>query len=65
MDLKGFEEYLQERKMDTEKIKEATAVINDFSKFISKSIDNATYNDFQDFSAYLIKNDKNTYDNYI
>jgi hypothetical protein len=65
MDLEGFESHLQKRKIDTDKIKEATTVIKDFSRFFSKSIDNATYDDFQDFSAYLIKNDRNTWDNYI
>ncbi|MHA2203671.1 MAG: hypothetical protein ACW991_08270 [Candidatus Hodarchaeales archaeon] len=65
MDLEGFEEYLQGRNIATEKITEASAVIQEFSKFISKSIDNATYDDFQDFSAYLIKNNKNTWDNYV
>ncbi|UCG01623.1 MAG: hypothetical protein JSW11_18685 [Candidatus Heimdallarchaeota archaeon] len=65
MDLEGFEAFLQERKLDMEKITEAVGVIQEFSKFVSNSIDNATYNDFQDFSAYLIKNYKNTWDNYI
>ncbi|MHA2246643.1 MAG: hypothetical protein ACXADY_17000 [Candidatus Hodarchaeales archaeon] len=65
MDLEGFEEYLQGRKIDTDKITEAIAVIQEFSKFNSKSIDDATYNDFQDYSAYLIKNNKNTWDNYV
>ena len=65
MDLEGFQEYLSEQKLETEKITEAVGIIREFSKFISNSIDNATYEDYQDFSAYLIKNDKNTYDNYI
>jgi hypothetical protein len=65
MDLEGFEVYLQERKLDMEKITEAVAIIQEFSKFTSKSIDDASYDDFQDFSAFLIKNSKNTWDNYI
>jgi hypothetical protein len=65
MDLDAFKAYLQERKLDVEKITEAVEIIHEFSKFTSKSIDNATYEDFQEFSAYLIKNNKNTWDNYI
>jgi len=64
MDLEGFKAYLVEKNLDTQ-ISEAVAIIEDFSKFVSKSIDEATYNDFQDFSTYLIKNNKNTWDNYI
>ncbi|MFW9903259.1 MAG: hypothetical protein ACFFFH_02925 [Candidatus Thorarchaeota archaeon] len=65
MDLEDFKAYLQERKLEPEKIAEAVGIIQEFSKFISKPINNATYEDFQDFSAYLIKNNKNTWDNYI
>ncbi|MFX1516579.1 MAG: hypothetical protein ACFFC6_09740 [Promethearchaeota archaeon] len=64
MDLEGFKAYLVEKKLD-ETISEAIAIIEEFSKFISRSIDEATYDDFQDFSAYLIKNNKNTWNNYI
>lgn len=64
MDLEGFKEYLKERKLDTDKINEGIEIIKDFSKFLSKSIDDATYDDFQYFSAYLIRNNKNTRDNY-
>jgi len=64
MDLEGFKEYLVDKNLDSH-ISEAVAIIEEFSKFISKSIDDATYNDFQDFSTYLIKNNKNTLDNYI
>ena len=64
MDLEGFKAYLVEKKLD-ETISEAVSIIEEFSKFISRSIDEATYDDFQDFSAYLIKNNKNYWDNYI
>ena len=65
MDIKGFKAYLQEKTVDTKKISDAITIIEEYSKFISKSIDETTYDDFQDFSAYLIKNNKNTWDNYI
>ena len=65
MDLGDFKAYLQKRELNTEKITEAVGIIQEFSKFTSNSIDDANYDDFQDFSAYLIKNNKNTWDNYI
>ncbi|MFX0013271.1 MAG: hypothetical protein ACFFB2_02610 [Promethearchaeota archaeon] len=67
MDLEGFKGYLQERKLDPEKIKNALNIIQEFNNFLphNQSIDNATYDDFQGFSVYLIKNDTNSYDNYI
>ncbi|MFX1507397.1 MAG: hypothetical protein ACFFDC_15045 [Promethearchaeota archaeon] len=65
MDLDGFKAYLNKRELEPEKIAEAVGIIQEFSKFTSKSIDDATYDDFQDFSAYLIKNNKNSWENYI
>ncbi|MHA2297266.1 MAG: hypothetical protein ACXADA_14655 [Candidatus Hodarchaeales archaeon] len=64
----SFSEYLQERKLDTDKINAAIAMIKDFEDFLSKnekSFENITYDDLHDYSAYLIENEKNSYDNYV
>lgn len=68
MELDGFKEYLQERKLDADKIDTAVNIINEFDDFLSKhikSVENATYDDLHDFSAYLIDNNKNSFDNYV
>lgn len=68
MELDGFKVYLQERKLDTEKIAAAVNIINEFDDFLSKnknSIENATYDDLHDFSAYLMENKKNSFDNFV
>jgi hypothetical protein len=68
MDIDGFIEFLQKRNLDTEKINTAIDIITDFDKYLSKnekSIKNATYDDVYNYSAYLIENNKNLYDNYL
>jgi len=72
MELVGFkeylQEYLQERNLDTDIIPAAINIVNEFDDFLSKSgksVEEATYNDLHDFSAYLIDNKKNSFDNYV
>ena len=68
MELNDFKNYLKERKIDTDKIESTVGIINEFEKFLSmheKSVESATYDDMHEFSAYLIENKKNNYDNYI
>ncbi|MHA2226163.1 MAG: hypothetical protein ACXAC8_13210 [Candidatus Hodarchaeales archaeon] len=68
MKLNDFKKYLKERKIDTDKIESTVVIINEFENFLStheKSVATATYDDMHDFSAYLIENKKNSYDNYI
>ncbi|MFX0091893.1 MAG: hypothetical protein ACFFBD_09040 [Candidatus Hodarchaeota archaeon] len=68
MKLDGFKEYLQERKLDTDKIGAAVNIINEFRTFLSrhkKSVDTASYDDIYNFSAYLIENETNIFENYV
>ncbi|MFX0085922.1 MAG: hypothetical protein ACFFAU_09620 [Candidatus Hodarchaeota archaeon] len=68
MELDGFIKFLKERNLDTEKINVAVEIITDFDKYLSKqekSIKYATYEDVYSYSAYLIENNKNLFDNYL
>ncbi|MFX1517800.1 MAG: hypothetical protein ACFFC6_15970, partial [Promethearchaeota archaeon] len=68
MDIDGFIEFLQKRNLDMEKINTAIDIITDFDKYLSKqekSIEDATYDDVYSYSAYLIENNNNLYDNYL
>ena len=68
MKIDGFIEFLKERNLDTEKINAAIEIITDFDKYLSKqekSIKYATYEDVYSYSAYLIENNKNLFDNYL
>ncbi len=68
MKLGGFKEFLQERKLDQNKIAAAIDIINEFDELLSKSkksVENITYNDLHNFSAYLIEKKKNSFDNYV
>lgn len=63
-----FKNYLQERKLNTAQIKAAVDIVKEFSQFLAehdKSIENAIYDDLFAFSAYLIENKKNSFDNYV
>ena len=66
--LDDFKEYLREKKVKDDAIKQAINLINDFSvhlKEFNRTLDNATYNDLHSFSAKLIEENKNSFDNYI
>lgn len=68
MELKGFREYLKERKVESDKINKAIDLITEFHEFLfnnEKSLDNANYNNLHNFSAYLITNKKNSFENYV
>lgn len=68
MELSSFKEYLQEKKLDSEKIAAAVNLVRDFDDFLStaeKSVDAATYDDLHSFSAHLIEDGKNSFDNYV
>ncbi|MFX1252149.1 MAG: hypothetical protein ACFFCZ_11135 [Promethearchaeota archaeon] len=68
MKLDGFKEYLQERKLDIDKIDAAVNIINEFGTFLAKQkkqVENASYDDLYNFSAYLIENKKNSFENYV
>ena len=68
MKLDGFKEFLQERKLDLDKTAAAVNIVNTFSDHLAKhkkTIENASYDDFQNFSTYLIKNNENLFDNYV
>ena len=68
VDIDGFIEFLHERNLNIEKIEAAVDIITDFNKFLSKqekSIIYATYDDVYGYSAYLIENNKNLFDNYL
>ncbi|MFX1283918.1 MAG: DUF6144 family protein [Promethearchaeota archaeon] len=72
MEQDGFkeylQEYLQERNIAIDIIPAAINIVSEFDDFLSKSnksVEDATYNDLHDFSAYLIENKKNSFDNYV
>ena len=68
MKLDSFKGFLQEQKLDQDKIASAVKIINEFDEFLSKSgksVQNATYDDLHNFSAFLIENEKNLFDNYV
>ena len=68
MDMDGFIKFLQKRNLDTQKINSAVDIVTNFDKYLSKqekSMKDATYNDVYSYSAYLIENNNNSYDNYL
>jgi hypothetical protein len=68
MELDNFKEFLQERKLDTSQIDIAMNIVKEFGQFLTKSdksLENIVYEDLHSFSAYLIANKKNSFDNYV
>ncbi len=68
MSLEKYKNFLEERKIDTNKIEASLSILEEFSDFLSqqnKTLENIDYEDLHSFSAYLIENNKNSYDNYI
>jgi hypothetical protein len=67
MGLNGFNEYLRLKKVPTDKIFSAIEIINDLNNFLNKktkSIESATYNDFYDYSAFMIQKNANSVINF-
>ncbi|MFX0116262.1 MAG: hypothetical protein ACFFB3_17060 [Candidatus Hodarchaeota archaeon] len=68
MELDNFKDFLKERKLDSENIENAVIIVKEFDDFLSqhqKSLENISYDDLHNFSAYLIENEKNSFDNYV
>ena len=68
MDLKGFEEFLNEKNIKNKSIDEAKSIIEDFYNFIIEKEHNEkdfNYENFREYSNYLIEQNRNTFDNYI
>ncbi|MFW9916063.1 MAG: hypothetical protein ACFFGZ_10690 [Candidatus Thorarchaeota archaeon] len=68
MELNKFKEFLEEKKLDTGQIDIAVDIITEFGQFLAehdKSLENIAYEDLHSFSAYLIANKKNSFDNYL
>ncbi|MHA2305259.1 MAG: hypothetical protein ACXACU_07675 [Candidatus Hodarchaeales archaeon] len=68
MNFDQFKEYLFSKDLPEDKIKSAIDLLEEFDEFVTKrqnSIENASYDDLHDFSAFLIENNKNSYDNFI
>ncbi|MFW9780312.1 MAG: hypothetical protein ACFFE8_15835 [Candidatus Heimdallarchaeota archaeon] len=68
MQIEAFKRYLKEKNLDPEKIHNSIALLREFRKHIMNSteyLDNITYEALHDFSAYLIKSGKNSYENYV
>lgn len=68
MNIDGFIKFLKKLNLDTEKINAAVDIITDFDNYLSKqekSIIATTYDDVYSYSANLIENNKNLYDNYL
>ncbi|MFX0086100.1 MAG: DUF6144 family protein [Candidatus Hodarchaeota archaeon] len=68
MKFNGFKEYLHKQNLDEDKIGSAIEILREFDEFVSRkqsSTEKSTYDDVHNFSEYLIKNKKNSYDNYV
>lgn len=68
MKLDDFKVALKERKLDDEQIEAAVDIVCEFGRFLGlqeKSVWTASYEDAYDFSDYLIKKEKNTFENYV
>jgi hypothetical protein len=67
-DLTLFAQFLKARKLSPESIESSLAVLHDFEAYLTKKnkdIENATRQDFYDYSAQLIETGTNTPGNYI
>ncbi|MHA1995430.1 MAG: hypothetical protein ACW97Z_12880 [Candidatus Hodarchaeales archaeon] len=67
MQIVQFEEYLQNKDIKTDSINNSVRIIEEFDKFLKKSgktIEKVEYCDLHNFSASLIQNGENTYENY-
>ncbi|MFX1252873.1 MAG: DUF6144 family protein [Promethearchaeota archaeon] len=66
MDEDSYKKYWKERDFPQEKLEDAIKILKEFEDFLpNKSIDDATYEDLHNFSAELINQDRNKYENYI
>ncbi|MDH5684391.1 MAG: phage integrase N-terminal SAM-like domain-containing protein [candidate division WOR-3 bacterium] len=68
MDIQGFKKFAEQRKLKEETIKASIQHLQDFAAFLQKNgkdIDNASHQDFYDYSAHLISIGQNTFDNYL
>jgi hypothetical protein len=66
--LVDFKGALKGQKLDDVQIKAAVDIVREFGRFLGfqkKSIKTASYDDAYNFSDYLIKKEKNTFENYL
>ncbi|MFX0087720.1 MAG: hypothetical protein ACFFAU_18865 [Candidatus Hodarchaeota archaeon] len=68
MQIEAFKEYLQDKNLASENIENSIQVLNEFKNFlqkVNKSSEKIKYDDLHKFSAFLIENGKNTFENYL
>lgn len=68
MNLDEFRTFLAGRKLDEKQIDASISFLHEFKNFLvkkGKTPNNFTYEDIHDFSAHLIQNYKNSFDNYV
>ncbi len=68
MQIECFKEYLKDKGLDSEKIENSLSILKEFKNFLlkfNKSIKKIKYNDLHNFSAFLIENRINSYENYL
>jgi hypothetical protein len=68
MQIEAFKEYLQDKNLALEKIENSLKILNEFKNFLiefNKSVEKVKYDDLHNFSAFLIENGTNTFENYL
>ena len=68
MQIQGFKEYLQDKDLDSKIIENSLSTLKEFKNFLiklNKSITKIKYDDLHNFSAFLIENGLNSYENYV
>ncbi len=68
MDIAGFKKFLTERKISEDIIDYSVKTVEEFKEFIKKNgrdIDNATRDDFYEYSDHLVRSKQNTYEKYV
>ena len=68
LDIDGFREFLEARKLDQDAIDASVATLRDFEELLEqkgRELESAARQDFYDYSAHLITTGRNTPENYI
>nr|QEE16272.1 hypothetical protein DSAG12_02102 [Candidatus Prometheoarchaeum syntrophicum] len=68
MTLNGYKDFLEQKKMSQEKITDAITIIDKFERFlheVGSDITTSTYDNVHDFSAKMIQEKTNTYQNFV
>lgn len=68
VDKDGFQKFLEEREVSEDMIEQSFQIVEEFEAFLHEkkgNLESASVDNFREFSGLMIRDEKNSYDNYV